>query len=330
MKKEKQLPIEQPMFSTYHYQGNGSAILHENMSIRNWYLNNAIMLVCSKKFLDGFTTPELSVEKSSVIDNPFIEKMFIPIKCLGESFNPVVKRFIDCGYYVSYWGIDDYYVEGKTWFNERHFLHDGLICGYDQKDCTYTLFAYDKNWVYNVFKTSQSGINRGRRAGMHECCTGEICALKPYKDHVYVDSQYIISGVEEYLRSTINNYPLRTGGKVRGIAVHNYLLNYLDMLKEGKIPYERMDKRVFRLVWEHKKVMRERLHAVEQESNRICVFSEKYRRIVDKADKMRYLYATYSIKKKDSLLSIIANYLYEITNEEMVILSDFCNTVRGL
>ena len=58
----------------------------------------------------------------------------------------LIRSLIDNGYYVAFGGVDDYYMEGKSWYQEKHFDHDGLIVGYDQNDKTYTIYAYDQNW----------------------------------------------------------------------------------------------------------------------------------------------------------------------------------------
>ena len=69
--------------------------------------------------------------------------------------HPIIREFINNGYYVFYWGIDDYYLEGKSFYKERHFNHDGLICGYDQNNKTYQIYAYDQKWIYRQFDVKQ-------------------------------------------------------------------------------------------------------------------------------------------------------------------------------
>ena len=55
------------------------------------------------------------------------------------------------------------------------------------------------------------------------------------------------------MESDLEKFPENGEGNVRGLVVHTYLAKYLDMLYDGSISYERMDRRVFRLIWEHKK-----------------------------------------------------------------------------
>ena len=63
MNKFVELPLVPPIYSTYQHQGPGSAILANNLSIRNWYLNEVMILTCNRRFLSGFTTPGIGVKK---------------------------------------------------------------------------------------------------------------------------------------------------------------------------------------------------------------------------------------------------------------------------
>ena len=74
MKKKIELPLVEPLYSTYHYQGPGTAVLINNPSIRNWYLNQVMILTCTRKFLNGFTTPEIGMAESSWNANPYFDK----------------------------------------------------------------------------------------------------------------------------------------------------------------------------------------------------------------------------------------------------------------
>ncbi len=68
---------------------------------------------------------------------------------------------LENGYYVLFHGVDDYYVKGKSWYKEKHFGHDGLICGVDNETKEYIIAAYDKQWIYRTFKTPQRGFAAG-------------------------------------------------------------------------------------------------------------------------------------------------------------------------
>ena len=122
-------------------------------------------------------------------------------------------------------------------------------------------------------------------------------------------------------------YPFEEDKTPYGIAVQNYIVKYLDKLIEGVIPYENIDRRIFRLVWEHKKAMFERIETIEKMLELDSVLSDEYINIVKMADNMRMLYASYRIKKRDGLLPLIKNELIKLIEAEKMILTKFVDAV---
>ena len=323
MGKAVELKIIEPMYSTYHHQGAGTAIIADNLNIRNWYLNQAIQLNCDRGFLYGKFSPDIEVTGSSIWENPYIEKKRFWVKYLGSAVNTVIRNLIDSGYYVYYLGVDDYYVEGKTWYHERHLNHDGLICGYDQNKKTYKIFAYDKSWIYRVFETPQKGFNEGQKAEAAKGNYGILWAVKSISRDIVLEPSVICSKIKEYLNSSLDMYPPYINDRVYGVAVYDYLAMYLNKLIDGSIPYEMLDRRVFRLIWEHKKVMYERICAVEHLLKLGHTLSVQYEDIVKISDNIRMMYASYHTKKRDGILSVIRDKLISMKKEEVALLNDF-------
>ena len=330
MNKIVELPLEEPVYSTYHYQGPGTAVIANNTSIRNWYLNKIMILTCNCKFLSGFTTPEIGIEYSSYPDNPYLNKNWFSSEYLNGHINTVIKNLLDAGYYVCFGGIDDYYIKGKSWYKERHFDHDGLICGYNREDKTYCIYAYDSNWIYKKFWTPQSCFEAGRKAMRKKGVYTGICAIKPLEEKVEFCAETAINTISEYLDSSLEKYPEEGNGKVRGIVVHEYIAKYAGMLVDGSIPYEKMDRRVFRLIWEHKKVMLERIQCIEKALGMQPDISQKYTPIVKEADNMRMLYASHHMHRRDSLLPIIQKKLLAVKAEEEKLLKELLEKTGGV
>lgn len=328
MMTKVELPLLEPLYSTYHSQGSGTAVLANNSSIRNWYLNNAVSLMCNTKFLNGFTTPELSVVDSNWNVNPYFNKKWFGMQFLKGHVNSVIHNLLDAGYYVCYAGVDDYYVEGKTWYQEKHFFHDGLICGYDNEEKTYCIYAYDKNWVYRKFWTPQKAFERGRQAMFKKNRYGYICGIKPKEDTVYFSSETTLKKIQEYL----NSKPKDSSADddiIYGIVVHDYIAKYVENLYDGSIPYEKMDRRIFRLIWEHKKVMLERMILIEDAISIDHSISEAYKSIVREADNCRMLYAAHHIKQRNSVLPIIQKKLLLIKETERSLLEKLIEKSKG-
>ena len=327
MKKKVELPLVEPMYKTYH-NAIFSACIKENPSIRNYYLNECFILECDRRFLFGFTTPTLNVLGCSAFDNPYLEKQWFYMHYIKGYINPIIRNLIDDGYYIYFSSIDDYYVEGKTWYKERHFNHNGAICGYNQEDKTYCMFAYDKNWIYQKFWTSQRGFNIGRKSAAKQGANGAICAVKPKTGIVEFSVEKSCEKIREYLDSSLEKYPSNNDGKVYGIAVQDYVAKYVEMLFQSKIPYERMDRRIFSLIWEQKKVLHETIQRIEKVLLLDSDISGKYKSIVNEADVLRMLYASHRMKRRDSVLPIIQKKLLQIKEKEEELLIQLLKKVE--
>lgn len=328
-KKRVELPLIEPIYSTYHYQGSGSATLAGNPSIQNWYLNQVLVLTCTRKFLSGFTTPELNVADSSWIYNPYLVQKWYNMQFLGGYVHYVIRNLIDEGYYVFFSGIDDYYVEGKSWYHERHFVHDGCICGYDQENKTYCIHAYDQNWIYRKFWTTQKSFDRGRVAVLKQGKYFCICGIKPKEDRIGFSSETALKKIAEYLDSSMEKYPETSEGTVSGIVVHDYIAKYVGKLYDGSIAYEKTDRRVFRMIWEQKKTMLQRIRLIESELSLDGTISDAYQAVVREADNCRMLYAAHHIKQRNSVLPTIQKKLLALKACEQALLEELLQKTKG-
>ena len=321
-KRSVELPLTEPLYSTYHNQGVATAILPANPSIRNWYLNRIMLLTCTRRFLHGFTSPQASIKDSDFSLNPNLDKRWYSMEFLGGYVHPVIRHLLDAGYYVYFSSVDDYYVEGKSWYHEKHFSHDGCICGYDRTDRTYTIYAYDRDWVYRKFRTTQKSFEAGRRAIYRQGKYGFLCGIRPKEEQVPFSPRVALAGIAEYLDSAPEQYPDEQEGPVYGIVVHEFLARYLEKLYDGSIPYACMDRRVLRVVWEHKKGMLERIGLIEEALSLDDSISRAYRTVVQKADYCRMLYASHRMRRRDSLLPRIRDQLLALRSREEELLCD--------
>lgn len=335
MAKAVELSLTTPLYATYHYQGMGSAVIGANPSIRNYYYNQVINMHCCRRFLTGYTSPEFSIVGSSYELNPHLEKIKFPMRCAGGHLGFLIRSLINEGYYVVFGGVDDYYMKGKSWYGEKHFDHDGLIVGYDQNDKTYTIYAYDQSWQYRTFRTPQSCFEEARRAMEKETATGFITGIRPRSEKVELNPRTVAQKIREYLDSTFGRFPSdiervppEKMPRAYGIVVQDYLRFYLDKLADGSIPYERMDRRVFRQLWEHKAVMLERIRAFESKLALGNELSEKYAPLVKKADDMRMMYALYNKRRRDPILHTISEGVREIRTAETTLLREFAHRVE--
>ena len=329
MNKIVELPLIDPVYSTYQ-DGIFSACIVENPTIRNYYLNELMILACNRRFLSGYTSPGIRILDTYYTNNPYLIKRGFDMRYLKGYANYVIRNLLDDGFYVYFWGVDDYYVEGKSWYKQRHFNHDGAICGYNREDKTYCIYAYDSRWINRKFWTPQKSFNAGLNAMFKKGCYGFICGMKPCDEIVEFSPQRALSKIAEYLDSNMEKYSENCEGEVYGIVVHDYIAKYVEKLYDGSIPYERMDRRVFRMIWEHKKIMFERIQCIENALSLNDEISKQYEPLVKVADTIRLLYASHHSKRRDSVLPIIQNKLLYIKKEEERLLKLILEKARGI
>ena len=329
MKKSVELPFVEPIYSTYSHQAIGSTVIYKNPSIRNWYLNESMNLMCDAKFCFGYTTPFVRLTPSGWRANPHLNSHTLPLRFLNRYTNAIIREMLDNDYYVAFYGIDDYYIEGKCWYQEKHVHHDGLICGYDQNEKTFTLQAYDSRWIYRRFKTSQKGFDLGRISMDERGDYSVIYGIKPKTEQVALQPERVCFRLREYLDSSFEKYPIQEDTTVYGIVVHDYVAMYMDKMFDGSIAYERKDRRVLRQIWEHKKVMLERLIKTESALELDSALSTAYAPLVSEANAIRMLYASHNMKRRDSVLPTISNKLHWIKEVEQDILHEFVEKAEG-
>ena len=140
---------------------------------------------------------------------------------------------------------------------------------------------------------------------------------------------YLPKFTEIKKNSDIEKYPENSDEAVYGIVVHDYIAKYVGKLYDGSIPYEKMDHRVFRLIWEHKKVMLERIQCIENELSLNSDISKKYEAVVSEANTARMLYASHHMKRRDSVLPIIQKKLLALKEFEKELLTELLSVSKG-
>lgn len=318
-----QLQYIEPMYSTYHWMANSGIPAKQNATSDNWFYNNTVEWRCTRKFLQGFTTPEMSLHTGGIWSMPFLEKAGINTRFARRCALDLIKTMLDDGYYVAFSGVDDYYVKGKSWYQEQHFNHDGLIVGYDDDNETLTIAAYDQRWIFTVFNTPQECFMEGLQALCEQSSYGMIHAVRAKDEVQELNFRTIYAAVKEYLSSDIDKYPLTDSGAANGIVVYDYIIMYLDKLMDGSIPYEHRDRRIFRLIWEHKKCMLGRIRAVEEKCKWDNLLSTAYNEVVTMADKMRFIYSKFVIKYSSKDIENIQICLMKMKKLESQLLKIF-------
>lgn len=339
MKKKVMLPTCEPVLATYNHQIIQSVVAMQNPTLYNWILNEAVSLQCGNIFLRGHNSIMIGIPLfNTMYAMPHIERLTINTRFVRKDIHSIMKNMLNQGYYVAFANVDDYYMQGKSLYGVKHFLHDGLICGYDdskarglckmfrdsrRKSPTYKIMAYDKHWKCSLFDIPQYCLEEGIDSAVREGVYSDLVAMKakPIKSEFHIKG--IRTNLKNYLNSNLEIYPPDDGDYVYGIVVHNYTCMYLDKLHSGDIPYDDRDRRILRLIWEHKKLMTDRIRAVEKRLHWDDEMSKRCAANENEADKIRLLYLKYNIKEDNTLLPLISKRLMDIKQTEEKLLNEF-------
>ena len=323
------LPFHVPMFATLHFYAAAGLALENHPTGFNEILNKCTTLCCTRKFLRGYTTPEPSIPRNGLYAFDSLECYSINYRFTLRYVKEFIKQMLDEGLYVYCSKIDDYYLPGKSWYGVRHMAHDGIICGYNETESTYLMAAYDTNWVFRLIRIPQCCYMEAAQACLERHVYGALIGYRVKDIDVELDEPMILDYLKDHLERTIDTVSLESDSWVNGLAVHDLLAMYVDKLKDGSIPSEKMDWRALRPVWEHKRCMLERLQVIEKRHDWNPTYSEQYAPLVDEANRVRVMYAIFQKTKKPNLLDGIRNGLVDLREKEQRILTGFVEKMEG-
>lgn len=318
-----QLAYEYPWFAFTQGTAAPCIALRNHPTAYNAILNQCTTLSCTRRFLDGFTTPQVGVPRLNIHSFPCIERYGVALRFTHDRFREIIKKMLDEGFYIYFGGVDDYFLPGKSWYGIRHMSHDGILCGYDDNDGTYSVAAYDSDWVFRLIRIPQDCFREGLESGISQGWNGNLFAYRMRNGEIQPDEKQMLRYLKAHVDADMDRFPLTERGNVEGIAVQGFLALYIEKLMDGSIPTDKMDWRVLRPVWEHKKCMLDRLIALEALHGWEPEFSSRYRPLVDAANRNRMMYAVYHKNRRPELLENVRKGLLDGKEQERAILCDF-------
>lgn len=318
------LPFCVPTFSTTPGFAAPEIAMQGHPTAYNSCLNQLTTPFCNRRFLFGFTSPQVGMRRSGIHCFDCLEKYSVSSRFGYPHYRDIIKRMLDEGFYIFFTGIDDFYIPEKCWYGIRHMSHDGIICGYDDRDDTYSIAAYDMNWLFRLIRIPQNSFIEGLYACIKNKQFGELTAFKMKENTVVnLDEKLILRYLKEYVEKTADKFPLNQPWDVEGIAVQDFLIMYLEKIEEGSIPSDKMDWRALRPIWEHKRCMLDRIKAIEKKRGWNDELSTQYAPLVEDANRVRMMYAMYHKTQKQSLLDKMKAGILVVRNKEEEILKEF-------
>lgn len=335
MNTQKRLPCRLPIFSSYHYQICGMIPALINPDGYNWYINECVQLSCSDTFFSEYDADGLMIDNSSFTENPNLDVVTVDKIGSWDDVISGIENAINDDRYVYFCGADDYFIREKSNFGKAHMSHDGLIYGCDGQTEELFVLAYNKDWVCKSFTVSFGSF----RDSLHNILDGAnkwygfFSYIKAKKDRIPIDLFAIRNSLREYLDSDLKKYPYESPGKKSGMVVYDYLRLLFGLACDGYFP-DGPDRRLMRVLWEHKKCMRDRIKAVSGligTSESLC---SDYEKAVEAANRARMIFARCCLCGDMGLLRSVSEQLTALQNMERELLEAFeaelSKALRGL
>lgn len=323
------LPVKMPLFTTFHNIASAGIVAKNNPMSDIWYYNNVIQWRCIEP-TDQYSKLDLAVCRGSIWDIPFIDKTETNFRFIHKYIIEIIEEMIAENCYVLFSGVDDYFIENKTNYQKKHFSHDGLITGVDSEHRMLAMVAYDKNGIYRAFETSYDGFIKGVE---YLCEDGEYGNLTTAELNSRTQCILDISSIKKELKLYLDGYveygsftniPITV---VYGFPVYDSIILYIDRFLDGSLKIERLDQRIFRLLYEHKNCMWLRIRCIESDLGLGDKYSKLYSEVLDFSKKVKMLAIKIKVSHQINLLDRIREMIIELKNKEYFTLNNFIQKI---
>ena len=248
-----------------------------------------------------------------------------------------VIKWIDNGYYL-YFNLDESQIPGTFFFRRRlHYLHPIFIFGYDKSQKILRSLNYDENRNVSIIDIKFEDFTEAFLSPITKMLLNEydwgkdfeyVIILYKRKDNVKIELNPAI------IRNSLQDF----------ITSGNFLMNYAlffpdeDWMKWGIETYDTIqlylnsyvnpqnffDYRIFFCLFEHKKLMSNRIYCLEK--NNLLNPAQKLfvscTQIEEKTNVLKTLSYKYFFSKELNTLEKIKKYLMDIKNAEEVLLNN--------
>lgn len=243
------LPMSLPISETYQLTAFILGIVSQKEEVKKCIYNSCINLYVSQNDW-GETTIDLSsalCEDYRVMGVGEMDLYYLrnisKAKC--ASF---LKERIEQGNYLLFFNIDEYYLSYSHYYKKRHFIHDTYLYGYDELN--FYVMAYSKEHL-RMLKVPQQEITEGLYSSLKRKGDTHFCTFRIYHNaRIEIDAEAILKQVDMYLEGGTD-----TNGNRYGIQVYSVLQDIIDEAQRDSGIEGKIDIRVFRMFWEHKKIL---------------------------------------------------------------------------
>ncbi len=326
----RRLKVNNPLLTSYPYHANLHSILSIVENYLPWLYSNYIQIMSfernGKPWFEHFLV-DMPSHQNYI---PWFKENIMKIRGEGFSlFNKNITDFImdsiNAGYYVNV-VLDDFYISKHPFYNNRHDVHDYLIWGYDSDLKVFDIGATLKDFAYFFTKINFCEIEKAFYNPIIEPRI-EIMLVKVSNqfNEFNFNMKPILFLFDEYLNSynsLLKNVEFETANnlgipKYFGVQVYKYLIKYVGENNSN------LDIRMPFLLWEHKRIMSQRIEffesisIIDKQNDLVSIYRDDIER---KHTIILNLFIKFNITKKEDIRQKIISLLKELPERETEIL----------
>ncbi|MBH5320505.1 hypothetical protein I6N90_22180 [Paenibacillus sp. GSMTC-2017] len=343
------LPIVHPplygLLSWAYTLSTTSTMPHFN----SWFYSNFIQVCCNKNYLEE--KQELFFDfyrggNNELNHNPFILSSTLDTPMLYEIFkdklHPFLTKKIKEGVYPVLF-LDEYHISYTTAYQAYPFPHHVLIYGYDEERQIYHTYGFGKDLLLGYHETSFEELEQAFHSIDNYLKNHEIYdqynyffTLLPHL--VYsLNIRLIHEQLDEYLRSVSSNndqnryFSSDIEYLAFGISCYDHLSEHFQIIKNDPGSLLRPNPpRQLHLLWEHKKMLRNRVvflqkeNKLPQDENFLLRFLE----LEQLAHQSRNLYAEHVVKEVPDVYEHIKQNLQYMKDMELELIPTLMNQLK--
>lgn len=229
-----------------------------------WFYSNYIQMAFKNDDLMGYNVRFYKTDHRGIMWdtlNPWINYNIMNVnflKSLNMGIIDFIVQSIDNGFYMSVF-LDRYYLPGIRNYQKSHMTHEAMVFGYDLEKEQIYLIEYQETYLKEFIVTFAEFIDAYDNSDLSRYEDIHLMKFDTQR-HYEFDLVNISEQLQDYLSSQntseryrINSNPVYSPLVSFGLDIYNdlrFLLEYNHL---------KYDIRVFNSIWEHKKVMKDRV-----------------------------------------------------------------------
>ncbi|MDT9727180.1 hypothetical protein DUZ99_19645, partial [Xylanibacillus composti] len=323
----KRILIEkEPKIRGYLHHAFPLSSMASHPSFLPWFYSNYIQLFCYKDLI-GDACPLNFYRYHDwnyypLLDNQYLKRDLL----LDTSVTDFIKHAIESDYCI-YTIANEYYIPGSEPYQKYDFDHCIMIYGYDSVQKKFHSINFNDNWEYSDFDISFEQFEKAiHHVGTKLSYAKQIRMFKPDLNVQFnFNLNFVIDMLQDYLnscnRSDRFSVYATDSRLIFGIQVYDEFFRYVEKLLNRKVE---SDIRPFHIIWEHKKVMLERIAFIKGQMNltasqltEIQIIEEAYKLVEEVANTIRIKMLKYLLTNRDSYLQGMLDEIKDLKNKEI-------------